>query len=143
MIHFLGVICVLILFFISLIHVYWAFGGTLWVNAVIPTKTTAEKAMNPPRVLTFVVAMVIGSFAVVYAEKIQLFTLHLIPIWILNYGLYAVAGIFLIRAIGDFRYVGFFKKVKETEFAINDTKYFSPLCLFLGVVGFLIGAWGK
>ncbi|MEE3998755.1 DUF3995 domain-containing protein [Tenacibaculum sp. FZY0031] len=138
MVHFLGVICVLILFFISLIHVYWAFGGTLWVNAVIPTRTANEKAMNPPKLLTFVVAMVISGFAVVYAEKIQLFTLGSIPTWLQEYGLYVVASIFLIRAIGDFKYVGFFKKVKATEFAINDTKYFSPLCLFLGVVGLLI-----
>ena len=131
-------ICVLILFFISLIHVYWAFGGTLWVNAVIPTKTANEKAMNPPKILTFLVAMIISGFAVVYAEKIQLFTLSSIPTWLQDYGLYVVASIFLIRAIGDFNYVGFFKKVKATEFAINDTKYFSPLCLFLGVVGLLI-----
>jgi len=138
MIHFLGVICVLILFSISLIHVYWAFGGTLWVDAVIPTKTANEKAMNPPKALTFVVAIVIGAFAVVYAEKTQLFTLPSMPTWLQNYGLYVVASIFIIRAIGDFKYVGFFKKVKATEFAINDTKYFSPLCLFLGVVGLLI-----
>lgn len=135
MIHFLGVICVLILFSISLIHVYWAFGGTLWVDAVIPTKTANEKAMNPPKALTFVVAIVVGAFAVVYAEKTQLFTLPSMPTWLQKYGLYVVASIFIIRAIGDFKYVGFFKKVKATEFAINDTKYFSPLCLFLGVVG--------
>ncbi|WP_028891098.1 DUF3995 domain-containing protein [Tenacibaculum sp. 47A_GOM-205m] len=138
MIHFLGVICVLILFSISLIHVYWAFGGTLWVDAVIPTKTANEKAMNPPKALTFLVAIVIGAFAVVYAEKIQLFTLNSMPTWLQDYGLYVVASIFLIRAIGDFKYVGFFKKTKATEFAVNDTKYFSPLCLFLGVVGLLI-----
>ncbi|XRE44947.1 Putative membrane-spanning protein [Tenacibaculum discolor] len=138
MIHFLGVICVLILFSISLIHVYWAFGGTLWVDAVIPTKTANEKAMNPPKALTFLVAIVIGAFAVVYAEKIQLFTLNSMPTWLQDYGLYVVASIFIIRAIGDFKYVGFFKKTKATEFAVNDTKYFSPLCLFLGVVGLLI-----
>jgi len=138
MIHFLGVICVLILFSISLIHVYWAFGGTLWVDAVIPTKTANEKAMNPPKALTFLVAIVIGAFAVVYAEKIQLFALNSMPIWLQDYGLYVVASIFIIRAIGDFKYVGFFKKTKATEFAVNDTKYFSPLCLFLGVVGLLI-----
>ena len=73
-----------------------------------------------------------------YAEKIQLFTLSSTPTWLQDYGLYVVASIFLIRAIGDFNYVGFFKKVTTTEFAINDTKYFSPLCLFLGVVGLLI-----
>ncbi|WGH75747.1 DUF3995 domain-containing protein [Tenacibaculum tangerinum] len=142
MIDFLGVICVLILFFISLIHIYWAFGGTLWVDAVIPTKTANEKAMNPFKLLTFIVAMVIGSFAIVYAEKTQLFTLGSMPKWLQEYGLYVVASIFLIRAIGDFKYVGFFKKIKTTAFAKNDTKYFSPLCLFLGVVGVLMAFSG-
>ena len=42
--------------------------------------------------------------------------------------------IFTIRAIGEFNAVGFFKKIRDTEFAIYDTKYFSPLCLILGVV---------
>lgn len=139
MVYFLGVICVLILFFISLIHIYWAFGGTLWVDAVIPTKTADEKAMNPPKFLTFLVALLLGCFALIYVEKLALFSFSYFPDWIKNYGIHFVASIFILRAIGEFNYVGFFKKVTTTQFAKNDAKYFSPLCLFLGVVGFLIG----
>jgi len=40
-----------------------------------------------------------------------------------------------LRAIGEFKYLGFFKKIKNTEFAIADSKLFSPLSL---AIGFLI-----
>jgi len=51
---------------------------------------------------------------------------------------WAIPAIFLLRALGDFRYVGFFKKVKTTPFAKADTKFFSPLCLMLGLFGIAI-----
>jgi hypothetical protein len=47
--------------------------------------------------------------------------------------LLVLVAVFAIRALGDFKYVGFFKKVKNTDFAINDTKYFTPLCAFVAV----------
>lgn len=46
--------------------------------------------------------------------------------------------IFLVRAIGDFNYVGFFKKTKNTHFAKMDRKYFSPLCLLIAISGLYI-----
>ena len=53
--------------------------------------------------------------------------------WVYNYGYYFLAGIFILRAIGDFKYVGFFKKVKNTPFAKLDSKFYSPLCLLIGL----------
>ncbi len=41
--------------------------------------------------------------------------------------------LFLMRAVGDFNAVGFFKKIRSTAFAAYDTKYFSPLCVYLSV----------
>ncbi|MEM6843120.1 MAG: DUF3995 domain-containing protein [Bacteroidota bacterium] len=46
--------------------------------------------------------------------------------------------IFILRALGEFNYVGFFKRVKNTEFARADSRIFSPLCLGIGVIGILI-----
>lgn len=138
MIYFLGVISVLILFFIAAIHFYWAFGGKWGIQGVIPTKTTEEKVMNPPVIATILVGLFLVIFALLYAEKLQVISIKYLPNKIRTYGVYIIASIFIIRAIGDFNYVGFFKKIKNTQFAKNDTKYFSPLCLFLGVVGMLI-----
>jgi hypothetical protein len=37
--------------------------------------------------------------------------------------------VFLVRAVGEFKLVGFFKRVRGTSFARWDTWLFSPLCL--------------
>ena len=39
----------------------------------------------------------------------------------------------LARAIGEFRYVGFFKRVRGSRFARLDTWVYSPLCLLLAL----------
>ncbi len=49
---------------------------------------------------------------------------------ILAFGLSAT---FIARAVGDFRLVGFFKRVRGTDFARLDTAIFAPLCLLLGL----------
>jgi len=45
-----------------------------------------------------------------------------------------IAAVFALRAIGDFRYVGFFKRIRDTRFARLDTLAYSPLCAVLGVL---------
>lgn len=65
--------------------------------------------------------------------------LHIpIPLFVSKYGLGIIAAIFLIRAIGEFKYVGFFKKVKHTKFWQSDTRYYSPLCLGIGVLTIIL-----
>ncbi|KRE83053.1 hypothetical protein ASG89_13045 [Paenibacillus sp. Soil766] len=46
---------------------------------------------------------------------------------------YVSATFLVLRAIGDFKYLGFFKKVKHTSFSYYDTRFYSPLCLFLAI----------
>ncbi len=45
----------------------------------------------------------------------------------------ALALIFAVRAIGDFRYVGFFKHIRGSRFARMDTLCYSPLCAALSL----------
>jgi len=42
-----------------------------------------------------------------------------------------LAALLFIRAVGDFRFVGFFKKVRDSRFAQLDTVLYSPLCALL------------
>lgn len=35
-------------------------------------------------------------------------------------------------------YIGFFKKIKNTRFGRNDTKYYSPLCLLIGLLAIVL-----
>ena len=44
-----------------------------------------------------------------------------------------LALVLLLRAVGDFRYVGFFKSVGGTRFATMDTWCYSPVCLALSI----------
>jgi Protein of unknown function (DUF3995) len=55
-----------------------------------------------------------------------------------NFGIYAIGAIFLLRALGDFKYVGFFKSIKNTEFGRLDTQFYAPLCLYLGISSLII-----
>jgi hypothetical protein len=53
----------------------------------------------------------------------------------------AVATVFaaFLRSVGDFRLVGFFKRVRGTRFARYDSLLFSPLSLALGVPTLWLG----
>ncbi|WP_317130658.1 DUF3995 domain-containing protein [Psychroserpens sp. NJDZ02] len=46
--------------------------------------------------------------------------------------------IFLLIAIGEFKYIGFFKSIKKTDFGKLDTKLLSPLCLIIAIFGIVI-----
>jgi hypothetical protein len=48
-------------------------------------------------------------------------------------GAAGVGVVFLLRAIGDFRLIGVFKRVRGTPFARWDSRLFSPLCVALGL----------
>ena len=39
---------------------------------------------------------------------------------------------------GDFKYIGFFQKLKTSKFGKMDSKLFSPLCLTIGLIGIII-----
>jgi hypothetical protein len=66
-----------------------------------------------------------------------------VPNFVTKYGYWIIPSIFILRAIGDFKYVGFFKKIKDTEFAKADSKWFIPLCLTIGIFGILIQLMNK
>jgi len=59
-----------------------------------------------------------------------------VPHSVLSWFTRALALVLLLRAIGDFRLVGFFKRIRGSRFARLDTVLYSPLCLALsaGVV---------
>jgi Protein of unknown function (DUF3995) len=132
----LSTINAIILIAIAGIHFYWAFGGRWGANAAIP-EIEGLKAFKPGPFATAIVAIAFLGFASLYLVKINVINIPY-PTWILKYGILILAGIFLVRAIGDFKYVGFLKSIKESQFADLDTKYYSPLCLFLGINSLII-----
>lgn len=129
----ISLVLFLIFMVLSAIHFYWGFGGKWGSHAVVPTKENGEPVFIPRTISTFVVAIGLLCFGLFYLIKYGLIAVSL-PKWIDQYGFWIIASIFIMRAIGDFNYVGFFKKHKSSKFAINDAKYYSPLCLVISIL---------
>lgn len=114
---------------IALLHIYWAFGGKWAGAAVVPQTDTQKPVFEPGIIATLVVAGGLFGFAGVHAMALGYFR------WGLEYYLeillLGIAAIFLVRAVGDFNYVGFFKKKRNSAFARNDSKIYSPLCVVI------------
>ena len=141
LINLLISINVLIFIAIALLHFYWAFGGNWGMEDAIPDQFK-NKFFDPKFKLvntlaTFAVAIGLLAFAAITASNSPTIDFGLKP-ELIKIGTVIIAGIFLFRAIGDFRIVGFFKKEKTGGFAEKDSKIYSPLCLFIGVISLLI-----
>jgi len=129
----IAAITVLTLLIMGVFHFYWSLGGLVGLDKALPTKN-GKLLLNPSKPLTFFVGIILLIFAYI-AYALQFYDFSIVG----GSDLYRFSGLFLstifiLRAVGEFSLVGFFKKVKNTEFAIYDTKYFSPLCLVLGIV---------
>ncbi len=108
-------------------------GGTLGYDEVLPTNTMGTKRLDPSTVAGLIVAIGLLLMAFVTIGTQGMFDRYLNRKYF-RYSTLLISLIFLPRAIGDFRFVGFFKTVTETRFGINDTMFFSPLCLFISLM---------
>lgn len=122
---------------LSLIHVYWLFGGQVGQRAAIP-EIDGKPVFEPSAVATFVVAIGLALCAVLIAATAGVLTLPLsqtVLAWLTR----ALALVLLLRAIGDFRMVGLFKRIHNSRFARLDTAVYSPLCLALAIGAAIVG----
>lgn len=125
---------------LSLVHVYWLVGGRVGQLAAIP-EIDGKLVFEPSALATLVVAIGLALCAVVIAGTAGILDLPLSQIvlaWITR----ALAVVLLLRAIGDFRLVGFFKRIRHTRFAHLDTIVYSPLCLVLAIGAAIVGFAG-
>lgn len=127
----------LLFLILGLVHLNWVFGGSFGIDAALPTDQQGELKLQPRKFDTLVVALGLFTFSLFYLLQSELIVISY-PKWIDSLLGYGIPGIFFLRAIGEFRYVGFFKKVKDTKFGKMDTLLFSPLCLVISVVGFYL-----
>jgi hypothetical protein len=136
----LGEIAAAILAAAAAVHLFWALGGRWGKNLAVPEKANkGGPAMRPGAIGTLIVAAALTVAAGFVFIRIGVLDLSL-PVWLPRTVCVVLALVFLGRAIGDRRYVGFFKRVRGTRFARLDTAVYSPLCLFLAMaVG--VNAW--
>ncbi len=131
------IINTVIFLLLSMLHFYWAFGGKLWYDDVLPTSSNELNKLNPSTTAGLIIAFGLLCLALITVGNQGLFDRYIKRKYF-RYGTLIIAIIFFLRAIGDFRFIGFFKTVKWTRFGINDTQIFSPLCLFITLLSVLI-----
>lgn len=133
----LSILLFIVFTLLASIHIYWVIGGKWGLKQAIPTQNDGTLNLNPPTIATIIVAAGLMLFALFYLLKSGLIHIEL-PSWMLTLGYWFIPSIFILRAIGEFNYVGLFKKIKHTTFGKADTKIFIPLCLSIGIFGILI-----
>ncbi len=116
---------------LAALHIYWALGGRSGAVAVLPERDGAP-LFQPGLTSTLVVAGLLASAALLVLAHAGRGPGMLLPRWMVTLGVPVIAVVMLARSVGDFRYIGFFKKVRDTRFAVLDTRYFSPIALLLG-----------
>lgn len=135
----LAVVDSLILIAAGILHVYWASGGMWGFEHAIPQQepepgdsSIGEPAFRPHRIVTRAVGMVCFVAAGLLLTRVGIVELPVQGKFV-EYGLWLLAGFFLLRTIGDFRFAGLTRRVKDTTFARWDARLFTPLFLWLGV----------
>lgn len=135
--YYLPLLNTLVFLSLAAIHIYWLFGGQWALNATVPTDSNGRKLFRPGKLATLAVALGLTFFAMLNMAFAGWIDTGFEPRRI-RYGLLAIAMIFLLRAIGDFRYIGFAKRFRRSPFARWDTKLYSPLCLALAITHWLL-----
>lgn len=129
---FASIVLIIISLSIAITHIYWGMGGR-GGEVAIPKDTKGTPLFKASPLACYVVAIcfiLLAAYVYTYIEGTYM------PPFI-KYNLkYVVTALFVLRAIGDFKYVGFFKRVRGTNFAKWDNYLFSPLCLVIAYLCF-------
>ena len=123
-------VCAILLLALAAVHVYWATGGERFAEGAVPTRINPERdgtaLFAPGPLSTLGVAAGLTGAAIVVSRagfaRSQRGLANLVAI------------AFFLRAVGEFRYVGFTKRVRGTEFSRRDDLFYSPLCLGISVL---------
>lgn len=112
-----------VLLALAMLHVYWAAGGRAGRAAAVPElpEPGGRKAFDPTPGATLLVALALTLAALVVLGRARLWTPSAVPPTVFDAGTWLLAAVFLLRAVGDFRLVGFFKRVRGTRFAARET----------------------
>jgi len=126
-----GILLSLIFVSLSLLHGYWVVVGAGHLSGYVP-EIEGKPAFEPGRFATSVVALLLLLAAAICADQARLLGMPRIPL--ARVGVWTLLVVFLLRAIGEFRLVGIFKRVRSTRFGRLDTWVYSPLCLVVSLL---------
>jgi hypothetical protein len=116
------------------LHFFWALGGA-WGKAVAVPERDGAPLFRPSRAVTLLVTtgLILAAACAVVRGGVEVAPGARLTA---QGGCWVLAVLFAARAIGEGRYVGFLKRVRNTAFARHDSWLYSPLCTALAA-GFL------
>jgi len=121
-----GLLC-LIFASLAVLHLHWAGGGKWAASAALPKQLDGK-----PIFKTSLLACVVVAFGLFFFAYICLAHVALVPPLFLagrtKPALLTMSGIFALRTIGDFKFVGLFRRVQPTDFSRLDRIFYTPLC---------------
>jgi hypothetical protein len=127
----LALALVLVFLTLSVWHVYWAAGGRYGKPAAVPS--AQDRGVFAPSTL----AMLLVAVGLLACAGLVAATAGFIDTPVPGHALgslsITLAAALMMRAIGDFKLVGFFKPAHDSAFARRDTLLYSPLCLALAL----------
>ena len=122
---------------LDVLDLHWAFGGAGLMAAGAGSfqveirgrsssgRTRQAPAFTPSRRDTLLVATALIAAAGLVVLRAGLFA-EAVSHWTVQAAVVGIALVFLARARGDFKLVGFFKLNNDTAFAYWDTRLYSP-----------------
>jgi hypothetical protein len=132
----LGILLAAIIAALSFLHIHWALGGSFGRKVTVPS-IGGRRTFNPSPSGTMLIALALLLAMFTILGQIGLLG-RALPRWIFRWGTLSISLLFFLRAVGDFRMVGFFKRVRKTPFAYWDTRVFSPLCVVIALLALIV-----
>ena len=116
---------------LALWHFYMALVPRSGTAGAVPS-VEGRPLFTPSRKATVGVGVVLLLFSALVAATAGLISVGLSR-KALSWLSFTLAIGLLARAVGEFKHVGFFKRVRGSRFARLDTLLYSPLCLLLAI----------
>jgi hypothetical protein len=118
---------------LAILHIAWALGFKWGGEALLPQKPDGALLFNPGVLACFAAAFMFALPALILLVRAGVLFAS-IPAWMSYVGVWGIATVLFVRAIGDFRYAGLTKRIRGTSFARMDSRVYTPLCLALAAL---------
>ena len=118
---------------LSAFHIIGAFG--LWDLPILPVMPDRPPDLPPPQASSAAYSFVAVALALAGLVVLARGGLLFASVWpkLSTVACFSLGVIFVLRAMGEFQMLGFFKSVTGTDFAFWDTWLYTPLSLALGL----------
>ena len=122
-----------VLIALTTIHFFWLVGGKTGMKYAFPHNSKHKKKMyHPGKFILFITTIVLAGMTWFCVAQTGSFN-SILNNDTIRWGNRITGIIFILRAIGNFKYIGFTKTFKEGEFAQLDTYVYCPLCLVIAI----------